>query len=60
MAVIAQLHAPDLATDSQAERAFGADGEIDRGPEGDELKLVLVTIRPGDAPSISPPTGTDT
>ena len=53
MAVIAQLQGPDLAIDSQA-------GELRHGIGGDERKLVLVTDRLSDAPSISPPTGGDT
>lgn len=53
IAVIAQLHGPDLATDSQA-------AELHRGPGGDERNLVLTTDRLSDAPSISPSTGGDT
>ncbi|MBV8998430.1 MAG: DMT family transporter [Solirubrobacterales bacterium] len=53
VAVIAQIHGPDLATDSPA-------AELHRGAGGDERKLALVADRLIDSPSTSPPTERDT
>lgn len=53
VAVIVQLHGPDLATDSQAV-------ELHRVPGDDERKPVLVADRVSDAPAISPRGGGET